>query len=511
MSVAVFSRRKLRFNPLMPERQEAEQPKVATPALTAAAAPQARVDLALPLRLHVLRLQRTMGNRATARTIRSLQREPMQSGYQWPTDPQTVNSPFPLRVLMGWLRLNPVAELDPDRYERAYDRSQVEPDPLGCMWKGAVTTVRAVTDAFMSDSRAAGYSFRDNDVLSTIRDQVVQRKRAHVADIDFMPRSDWKLNKGDRKDMWFPWPEYSDDADQFSIDAPDPFKGPAGPIVDWLEWYDFDAPWPPVADPDACMIHAQGQTNGRVLGVVRLYMNDAIRAGYLGVDRAKVTAHIKDDLEERKAEKRKHPDERITRIDDRGHNRPQAPDTGSVKALPDPPKAITAQGGDDWQQTVGPQWTWTAGKAKPDRTVNITLQKGLVVLQASVNVDNRTYQWVGGLQPQVSTPEYHFLGGLVSGQLFAQILAGLTMSSPASGTFTVQAAAGAQLTLKWGPITLQLQAGPQVAWDPVNGWQRQFATSPAIGPTVSPPPDTFGPGAGSPLPAPITIGIKGTF
>ena len=99
----------------------------------------------------------------------------------------------------------------------------------------------------------------------------------------------------------------------------------------------------------------------------------------------------------------------------------------------------------------------------------------------------------------------------MSGQLFAQILAGLTMSSPGSGTLTVQAAAGAQLTLKWGPITVQVQAGPQIAWDPVNGRQGQLATSPAIGPTVSPPSDTFGPGAGSPLPAPITIGIRGTF
>ena len=160
---------------------------------------------------------------------------------------------------------------------------------------------------------------------------------------------------------------------------------------------------------------------------------------------------------------------------------------------------------------MGPQWTWTAGKAKPDRTLNITLQKGTVVLQASVNLDNRAYTWVGGLQPQVSTPEYHFLGGLISGQLFVQIMAGLTMSSPASGTFTVQAAVGAQLTMKWGPITLQVQAGPQAAWDPVNGWQGQFATSPAGGPTDASSAATFGPGASSPLPPPVTLGIKGTF
>jgi hypothetical protein len=498
----------------MPDRRDADDlDAVATAPAVPTATPAAALEVGAPLHRQVLALQRTVGNRGTTHAIRVLQREPVATGYQFPTDAETVNSPFPLRVLIGWLHSNPVTELDPEHYERAYDRNQVEPDPLGCMWKGQVTTVRAVTDAFMAESGAHGYSFRRADVLSTIRDQVAQRKRAHVADIPFMPKAAWDRPTRDPHDSWFPWPEYSDDADQFDITPPDPFVGPGGPIVDWLEWYDFDAPWPESKDPDACVIHAQGETTGRVLGVVRLYMNDAIRAGYLGVDRAKVTKHIRDDLEERKVAKREHPDQRITHLDDRFHYRHQTPDPSAktTTSLPAPPKTVKAEGDDDWQQTIGPQWTWTAGKAKPDRTVNITLQKGTVVLQASVNLDTRAYTWVGGLQPQVSTPEYHFLGGLISGQLFVQIMAGLTMSSPASGTFTVQAAVGAQLTMKWGPITIQLQAGPQAAWDPVNGWQGQFATSPAVGPTTSADAATFGPGVSSPLPPPITIGIRGTF
>jgi hypothetical protein len=500
----------------VPERDHTDEVDVDAPTATGAAFAATTVaDLhsGPPLHRDLLRLQRTVGNRGTTRAIRALQREPVATGYDWPTDAQTVQSPFPLRVLIGWLHPNPVTELDPEHYERAWDRSQVEPDPLGCMWKGKVTTVRAVADAFMAESAGHGYSFRRDDVLSTIRDQVAQPKRAHVADIEFMPKAAWDRPTKDPHDSWFPWPEYSDDADQFDIAAPDPFKGPGGPIVDWLEWYDFDAPWPEAKDPDACVIHAQGESTGRVLGVVRLYMNDAIRAGYLGVDRAKVTKHIHDDLEERKVAKREHPDQRITHLDDRFHNRRQTPDPSAAKttALPAPPAKVTAEGGDDWQQTIGPQWTWTAGKAKPDRTVNITLQKGTIVLQGSVNLDTRAYTWVGGLQPQVSTPEYHFLGGLISGQLFVQIMAGLTMSSPASGTFTVQAAVGAQLTMKWGPITLQVQAGPQAAWDPVNGWQGQFATSPAGGPTDSSSAATFGPGGSSALPPPVTLGIKGRF
>jgi hypothetical protein len=498
----------------MPERQDADEVEaVAIAPAALAAAPVSEPSTGPPLHRQVLRLQRTVGNRGTTRAIRALQREPVATGYQFPTDAETVNSPFPLRVLIGWLHGNPVTELDPEHYERAYDRSQIEPDPLGCMWKGQVTTVRAVTDAFMSESTAHGYSFRRDDVLSTIRDQVAQRKRAHVADIPFMPKAAWDRPTQDPHDLWFPWAEYSDDADQFDITPPDPFKGPGGPIVDWLEWYDFDAPWPASKDPDACVIHAQGETMGRVLGVVRLYMNDAIRAGYLGVDRDKVTKHIRDDLEERKVAKREHPDQRITHLDDRFHYRHQPKDSSAATTtgLPTPPKTVQAKGDDDWQQTVGPQWTWTAGKAKPDRTVNITLQKGSAVLQATVNLDNRSYQWMAGFQPTVNTAEYHFLGGLISGQLFVQIMAGVTMNSPASGTFSVQAAAGAQLTMKWGPITVQLQAGPQAAWDPVGGWQGQFAVSPAAGPTDPSSAATFGPGASSPLPPPITIGIKGTF
>ena len=143
----------------MPERQEAELPEGAPGRVTATVAPRARADPAPPLHVDVLELQRTAGNRATARAIRSLQRQAVQTGYQWPTDPQTVNSPFLLRVLIGWLNVNPVTELDPDRYERAYDRSQVEPDPLGCMWKENVTTARAVADRSCRNPPRRGIRF----------------------------------------------------------------------------------------------------------------------------------------------------------------------------------------------------------------------------------------------------------------------------------------------------------------------------------------------------------------
>jgi hypothetical protein len=477
---------------------------------TEPAAPSGQLDL--------LTLQRSIGNRATGRLLRSAGAGALRPGIGragaialqrewvddlWPTDPQTVNSPFPLRVLMHWLTRYPVAPHDL-RYESAYDRSQVEPDPLGCEWKGGSSNISTVTDAFMRESGAHGYSFRRDDVFMTIRDQVASAKHERAKEIMFMPRSAW--NAQDKaSDTWFPWPAYEDDADQFSLNTPDPVKGPGGPIVDWLEWYEFDAPWPPVADPDAVMIHAQGERTGRVLGVVRLYCNDAIRAGYLGVDRSAVEAHVRRDLQERKQRKTDKDHSRFSRIDGRGRKQEPASTT-----QPAPPGSVKAPKADeDFQQTVGGQWTWTAGKAKPDRTVQIQFQKGSAIVQASINLDDPSQkQFMAGWQGQVSTKEIKLLGALVSAQAFVQLLGGTTIKGPASGTFTIQAAVGVQVTLKWGPVTVQLQGGPQVAWDPVSGWQAQFAASPATGPTTSQPPGVPPSGAGSgPLPPPVMLNI----
>lgn len=491
-----------------------DEPESDSPGAANAAGPASDLKAA-PAQLDVRTLQRAIGNRATGRLLRAtspgatrvlsgtgavmLQREWVDD--LWPTDPQTVNSPFPLRVLMHWLERYPVAPHDL-KYESAYDRSQVEPDPLGCEWKGGSSNISTVTDAFMTESAAHGYSFRREDVFSTIRDQVATAKHERAPDISFMPKSAWNAT-GDAWEGWFPWPVYEDNADQFSLSGPDPFKGAGGPIVDWLEWYEFDAPWPPVTDPDACMIHAQGEFTGRVLGVVRLYCNDAIRAGYLGVDRSAVEELVRSDLDERKQRKTPKDHGRFMRIDGRGRK----PGTTLPSRVSVAPSRSDGQPDDDFQQTVGGQWTWTAGKAKPDRSVQIQFQKGTAVVQGAVNVDTGAVQWMVGAQPQVSTKEIRLLGALVSAQAFLQVLAGVSYAGPSSGTFAVQAAAGVQLTIRWGPITVQLQGGPQVAWDPVNGWQGQFTASPAAGPRHTTD-DVPAPGTPSaPLPPPAMIKI----
>jgi hypothetical protein len=55
------------------------------------------------------------------------------------------------------------------------------------------------------------------------------------------------------------------------------------------------------------------------------------------------------------------------------------------------------------------------------------------------------------------------------------------------GQFTFQAAAGVQLTIKMGPITAQLQVGPQASWSPGSGWGFAFNAAPGAGPTSGVP------------------------
>jgi hypothetical protein len=103
-----------------------------------------------------------------------------------------------------------------------------------------------------------------------------------------------------------------------------------------------------------------------------------------------------------------------------------------LQSLPQPPDAITVPADpapdtpDPFQFQAGMQWSWSAGKAAPDRTVQLQLQRGVYILQASVNIDNGQVQWLGGINPQISTREVHFLGAVISAQAFLQVLAGVT-------------------------------------------------------------------------------------
>ncbi len=83
-----------------------------------------------------------------------LQRETV-SDFDWPTDPMTVNSPFPIAVLVSWIRKYPVTPLDSDKNEVAYDRNEIEPYRLGCMWSGSPTNIDKVAQTFLAQSADA--------------------------------------------------------------------------------------------------------------------------------------------------------------------------------------------------------------------------------------------------------------------------------------------------------------------------------------------------------------------
>jgi hypothetical protein len=146
----------------------------------------------------------------------------------------------------------------------------------------------------------------------------------------------------------------------------------------------------------------------------------------------------------------------------------------------------------DQQPAVGVQWAWhivrpAGSPAGPDRSAQISLQQGSVVVQASVNLDTGQVQWMAGAQAQLSTPDLHVLGAAISASAFVQMLGGLTSDRTAVGAFTVQAAAGAQVTVKWGPVTVSAQFGPQITWQQGQNSSVDFTATPQAGPTSAPP------------------------
>ena len=169
----------------------------------------------------------------------------------------------PIAVLVSWIRKYPVTPLDPDKYEVAYDRNQIEPYRLGCMWSGSPTNIDKVAQTFLAQSTAHGYSFRSFDVISTMQTYLAEQKIERNPSINFMPRSAPDKNKGDQADMWFPWPRYRHDTDQFGITGPDPELGPAGPIVDWLRAVHPTTTYTTSVCTGALLLGAAGVLRGR--------------------------------------------------------------------------------------------------------------------------------------------------------------------------------------------------------------------------------------------------------
>jgi hypothetical protein len=101
-------------------------------------------------------------------------------------------------------------------------------------------------------------------------------------------------------------------------------------------------------------------------------------------------------------------------------------------------------------------------------------------------------------------------------QPFVQLMAGLAqMPGNLSVSMVVQVSAGAQLTLKFGPITIQVAAGLQLTAQQGQGTLPSLALQAMIGPTAPDPGSgarSFGPhgnwwvGVGTPPPLPGAMG-----
>jgi hypothetical protein len=186
---------------------------------------------------------------------------------------------------------------------------------------------------------------------------------------------------------------------------------------------------------------------------------------------------------------------------------------------------IASQGGPAtpgaWQPSAGPQVVvniargagtpLVQGAGQRQYTMGDNLQ---VVIQDSTDAASGQYTAVAGGQ---ALSDNMIDSKIVQLQAFTQLLGGLSqMPGNFSASMVVQWSAGLQLTLKFGPITIQLSAGFQVTAQQGQGSQPAFAFSAMAGPT-QPAPGTgaqsFGPrnnwwlGIGPPPPLPGGPGV----
>lgn len=432
----------------------------------------------------VLALQRTAGNRATGRLLRSagggtsmgrvarsasvvVARDPAKATFDWSEYKDSLSSSG---ILESWLAAYPVTPLEP-KDESAYNKGDVEPDPLGCMWNGSRTTLRAVAQRFMSESTTAGQCFDSGAVLRAMRDRLAHDKHLRADDQSvefFLSRSNPKPADGKQGTIDpFPWQAYAENADQFTDGDADPKQGAAGPIRDWLSYYEFDAVWPEVKDQDTCLLTIEGTSAGaRVPGVVRLYHTEAVKAGFLGVDHAKVDAFVRKNLDDRKQRKRSGKLDRPYDWDGRGirdDRRAKAFGTAKVTVPPDPPdpklqiqfqgnftKHTNTKTGQKTTDPTGYQVTASYIALSFDTTARSQLQF-TVQASASWAVNNDKWELTelnitnvqGAAQGSWS---YDLVKDLLQAQVFVQAVGGanVTVSTPVGGRMTLDAAAMGQ-------------------------------------------------------------------
>ena len=193
---------------------------------------------------------------------------------------------------------------------------------------------------------------------------------------------------------------------------------------------------------------------------------------------------------------------------------PRVPNPPRFGPLDPMPQGKTGDDGGDLQSAVGGQWTWHLNRqAKPDKTVQVQLQRGSgaaqSVYQFQINVDTGDVQAMAGgqLQKESDTKTIEVLKKAIKikASVFIQVLGGISKAKgDASGSITFQVQAGAQVTAIFGPVTVAIQAAPSVTYQAGQPIAVDFGVAPQAGMSQLPDPQKFPPFIGIPI-------LVGTF
>lgn len=164
------------------------------------------------------------------------------------------------------------------------------------------------------------------------------------------------------------------------------------------------------------------------------------------------------------------------------------------KAVPPPGPQSTPDVLSDWQVMAGGQWAYHLNSRDPaSTTVQVQFSKGSgpgqFVFQYQVDVNTGAVQYMGGVQVQASAETKkleRFIGAVVQGQVFLQLLYGLTQArGEAWGDVTFQIQAGAQVTAVWqkSKVSVSVQLGPSVTFQGTQSPAFDFNVAPAGGGT----------------------------
>jgi hypothetical protein len=156
--------------------------------------------------------------------------------------------------------------------------------------------------------------------------------------------------------------------------------------------------------------------------------------------------------------------------------------------IPAAPGSSVTASTDQMQLAAGGQWTIHLNRRAPaDRSVQVTLQRGSGavqdVYQFQYDLDTGTAQVMGGLQAQTDVLTVHILGATLKATIFVQLIAGITTgANGGSASLTIQAQAGAQVSVTIRGVQVAAQFAPSLTLQQGQPAAFDFNIAPQAGP-----------------------------